>query len=1328
MSPPGEDSERMLTGKRSRRRFLSASVGFGMASMTGILSTGGALASGGDVLWEFDAAQVVAAPTVVDGTVYVGTWDDNVYALNANDGSEQWAFQTASNVNTAPMVVDGGVYVACMNPGIMYRLDAAYGTKTWEFRPNDWVNSSPTVADDTVFVGSKDQHLYALDRGVGSVRWKYQTGDAIRGAPTVADGSVYVGSDDLYAFDAQDGSVRWQSDDYSGLDASPTVANKRVFTGRFALNTADGSREWMSDKHPYRSSPTVANGYVVFGADEYIYALDAEDGSLGWEFETGEAIQSSPTVAGGSVFVGSPDGLLYALDVEDGTKLWEFQTDDEIRGSPTVVDGTVFFGGFDGTVYALDAGVTASSEGSRVRLATLGHHNSISNRVTVLQPAFFEVSSLDLPDTADPGLQFPINYGITNTGDVEGTQNVKVTVDGQLVGTQSLTVASGDGQEPGMNYEVPSDAGGQDLSIEVASEDDTATGEVTILQPAKFEVVDVGTNAPVEAGEELQVSFDVSNTGDVSAIQTVEVSVADFDSTSLSIDLGGGETTSETVAFETSEDMIGESSVTVEAEDDSGTASVTVTELSGDGDPAGEDGDGGGIGTTEIAAVGGGGGLLALFGGYVLLRRRDEDDDSPPADGPVTEPSGGSSDSPSPTGATGTSAETGESGTPSGPTTPASPDEPGSAATGRSASSAGDAAAEQTAAAGAAGATATDEDDLDIETRIEEIDALVADARENREAMDYDQALTDTERAIQEAESLREQAEVEAPHRVSEIDPVLTDARDLDEEIRTEREAYRESWERYQALSNTYDELAAQADPVDPDDQLQRLGGLTTKLDRIEEVITDHDFENLAHRIDTLRGNCNDLVEELESGHATIQEARSNVDDLEASLDEAEASLEVGEYGRTIQQLDEVESEIAQSRGLVESYETPELDERLAAVRTRWEDLREQLTEARGPATGKPDEIPTVPRLHLEYSDIQRVEAIGTGGNADVYRARVPTPDDGPIDVAVKEPRMGGVLHDQTVEEVPDSTDPTLSPEAFEQPETSTTDVGQSGNEHVPGGSGTRAWSRDEDIDPDAVDPDYEPGAPGGESEGAPTKIQPGGESESRDTDTEQTGEAKNQLLQEAEKWEKIDDHDYIVGIVDYGDEPLPWITMEYMDGGHIAHRAGEVNMDQALWIAIATTKAVRHAHRRGVAHLDLKPDNILFRTVDDAWDVPKVADWGLSKLLLNHSQSVAGLSTHYAAPEQFDREFGQADDITDIYQLGSVFYELFTGQRPFEGRPAQVMRKVLTADVTPPSEIADLPPELDDILLKALEREKADRYETVVNLRNDLQDVRESL
>jgi tRNA A-37 threonylcarbamoyl transferase component Bud32 len=215
-------------------------------------------------------------------------------------------------------------------------------------------------------------------------------------------------------------------------------------------------------------------------------------------------------------------------------------------------------------------------------------------------------------------------------------------------------------------------------------------------------------------------------------------------------------------------------------------------------------------------------------------------------------------------------------------------------------------------------------------------------------------------------------------------------------------------------------------------------------------------------------------------------------------------------------------------------------------------------------------------------------------------------------------------------------------------------------------------------------------------------------------------------FVREANTWAKLDDHPHIVDVVDWDTEPLPWIAMEYMDAGHLGERVDASHQEQ-LWIAERVTEAVLHAHRRGVAHLDLKPENILFRSVEDAWSVPKVADWGLSKQLLEQSQSRDGMTVEYAAPEQFS-DSGSADNSTDIYQLGAVFYELFTGQPPFEGEMLAVMEQTREQQPTPPSELADVPDGLDELLGRALAKEPEDRYSDIVYLRDDLQELFETV
>ena len=96
----------------------------------------------------------------------------------------------------------------------------------------------------------------------------------------------------------------------------------------------------------------------------------------------------------------------------------------------------------------------------------------------------------------------------------------------------------------------------------------------------------------------------------------------------------------------------------------------------------------------------------------------------------------------------------------------------------------------------------------------------------------------------------------------------------------------------------------------------------------------------------------------------------------------------------------------------------------------------------------------------------------------------------------------------------------------------------------------------------------------------------------------------------------------------------------------------GDLAIEEALWLAGRIAEGIQQGHRHGVAHLDLKPSNVLLRdTPDGKFPYPKISDWGLAELLLDQSKGVEGLSPPHAAPEQFDTdEYGNTDNITDIY------------------------------------------------------------------------------
>jgi serine/threonine protein kinase len=242
------------------------------------------------------------------------------------------------------------------------------------------------------------------------------------------------------------------------------------------------------------------------------------------------------------------------------------------------------------------------------------------------------------------------------------------------------------------------------------------------------------------------------------------------------------------------------------------------------------------------------------------------------------------------------------------------------------------------------------------------------------------------------------------------------------------------------------------------------------------------------------------------------------------------------------------------------------------------------------------------------------------------------------------------------------------------------------------------------------------------------------------DTSATLTREAVEEFLSQAELWATIDarerekqrwaDSEHIVGVVAVGDRQ-PWVAMEYMDGGDLegllAEHPNGLPVGQALWLGECVCKGLEVAHNLGKVHLDVKPGNVLLKETD-GWPWPKIADWGLARMLADETGTMEGLSVQYAAPEQFDSaQFGDPDQLTDIYQTGALVYALLTGTPPVTGGQLEVMKTIIGEEpIAPPSDRrAELPPEVDAAVGLALEREKTDRYGSIGNFADALNALR---
>jgi serine/threonine protein kinase len=218
-----------------------------------------------------------------------------------------------------------------------------------------------------------------------------------------------------------------------------------------------------------------------------------------------------------------------------------------------------------------------------------------------------------------------------------------------------------------------------------------------------------------------------------------------------------------------------------------------------------------------------------------------------------------------------------------------------------------------------------------------------------------------------------------------------------------------------------------------------------------------------------------------------------------------------------------------------------------------------------------------------------------------------------------------------------------------------------------------------------------------------------------------------NQFLQEARLWLQLD-HPNIVRVFEYGTKPYPWIAVEYMEKGSLRSRMGHMTLEESLDVALKVCDALYYTHHLGVIHRDIKPENILC----DRENNPKLADWGLGKMMIDLSmRTVASGTPYYSSPEQVSpARFGKVGWWTDIYQFGAVLYEMVTGQLPFKGEsPLEVAVCITEGEITRPCEIRpELPAEFDDLIVRCLARDKDQRYKDISMVIAALESIRSSL
>jgi outer membrane protein assembly factor BamB len=356
--------------------------------------------------WRFlTGAGILSSPAVAFGTIYVGSDDGSLYAID-REGELEWKFTTGGPIETSPAIGPRGVIYVGSSDGYLYAVNRD-GSLRWRWPPGnnnfDILHSSPTVGSDGTIYIAIDVNDYAklwAIRPDGTVKWSLTTGALVYDAPAIApDGTIYIGIDDpgptaqcgkcLQAVNP-DGTAKWGSDTGQVESSSPTVGRDgTVYIGTvsnvFSAVSVTGTKEWNitgSLDETFGSTAAVGPRGTVYvtststsclplpigcsqtESSTSLYAV-RPDGIVTWRFSTPSSVSGSPgccnffTVSSpvvdskGVVYVGSADGNLYAIRA-DGSQSWRISLGGAIASTPAIdLGGTIYVGSMNGNLYAM---------------------------------------------------------------------------------------------------------------------------------------------------------------------------------------------------------------------------------------------------------------------------------------------------------------------------------------------------------------------------------------------------------------------------------------------------------------------------------------------------------------------------------------------------------------------------------------------------------------------------------------------------------------------------------------------------------------------------------------------------------------------------------------------------------------------------------------------------------------------------------------------------------------------------------------------------------------------------------------------------------------
>lgn len=315
-----------------------------------------------EVRWKVELKKgIESTAAIVKDTVYVGCFDDHLYAFELATGKPRW--KTKLGPISAPVSVYQGKVFVGDEDGKFHCVEAASGKPIWSFEIDAEITGGANFAGDKVIFGGHDSTLYCLDIKTKAVQWTVKIeGGPVKGSAVIANGKTFVAGCDsnLHVIDVKTGKTDAKIELSGQVAATTTVRDKTVYVGNMnnemqAIDLVKKDALWSCPSkrgQAFYSSAAVTDKLVVVGnRDKLVYALDRLTGKPVWTFPADRAVDCSPVIAGDRVYFGSTGGTFYVVDLAKGKLLESMPLGQGIIASPAVAHGCLVIGTTDGVLY-----------------------------------------------------------------------------------------------------------------------------------------------------------------------------------------------------------------------------------------------------------------------------------------------------------------------------------------------------------------------------------------------------------------------------------------------------------------------------------------------------------------------------------------------------------------------------------------------------------------------------------------------------------------------------------------------------------------------------------------------------------------------------------------------------------------------------------------------------------------------------------------------------------------------------------------------------------------------------------------------------------------